>query len=209
MSNGNPRSIVCRLRCWAAILCVATLASSPAQAAFHIWNITEIYSNASGTLQFIEMFDPSGFQNFISNQQIKVSNVGNTQSKTFTIPPESDLPGDSLNHRLLFGTSGLKAAGGPTPDFIIPNNFLFTAGGSIQFFGANSGNYTAMPIDGILSRTWGTNNNAINSPVNYAGQTGTVSAIPEPTSLILTPLAMGLYGLYRRRTRRDTVPVAT
>ena len=41
----------------------ATLISGPAQAAFHLWNIREIFTDASGSLQFIELFCTSSGQN--------------------------------------------------------------------------------------------------------------------------------------------------
>src|SRR5882757_6189738 len=117
-------------------LAAATLSLSSAHAAFHLWTIREIYTDTSGSLQFIELFDFNSGENFVNGMNINVSNVGNSQTHTFTIPGSS-LSGDTANHALLFGTSGLQAHGGPTPDYIIPNGFLFSAGGSISFFGAN------------------------------------------------------------------------
>jgi serralysin len=181
-----------------AIGAATVLFTTPSQGAFHFWAIREIYSNASGTLQFIELFDQSGGQNFVGGTQIQVSNVGNTQMNTFTLPGGS-LPGSTLNRALLFGTTGLQAAGGPTPDYIIPNNFLFSAGGSISFFGSNGGAYTALPTDGFLSRTWG-EGNALNSPQNYAGQTGIV---PEPGTLSLFGLAGMVLWVSRLTLRRS------
>ena len=133
------------------VLCVWI--ARPARAAFHLWALNEIYTNSSGSLQFIEMVDPSGGQQFFGGQQVVVSNSGNTQQHVFTIPNSFDQ--DSFDHSLLFATSGVQAAGGPKPDFIIPSGFLFAAGGSINFFGSNSGAYTSLPTDGNLSRVWG------------------------------------------------------
>lgn len=184
-----------RLLCGMVVLCVLALGATPARAAFHLWQITEIYSNASGTLQFIEMRDDFGFQDFISGQQIQVSNISNTQTNTFTIP--TDTPGPTLGRSLLFGTAGLQAAGGPAPDFIIPNGFLFTAGGTLNFFGLNGGAYTALPTDGLLSRTWG-DGNAINTPTNFRGERGQV---PAPGTMLLAAGAGWLSaGARRRRT---------
>lgn len=176
------------------------LSGSTVRAGFHLWNLNEIYTNSSGSLQFIELFDPMGGQNFVNGFSIMVSNVGNTQTNTFVVPG-NPLAGETLNRSLLFGTAGVQAAGGPAPDYIIPNNFLFQAGGTISFFGANSGPYTALPTDGLNSRTW-TGGNALNSPTNYAGQTGFVNGVPEPSTLVLSSLGVGLYGFARRRWRR-------
>ncbi len=190
---------------WVAVFCTATMNTSPARASAHLWNLQELYSNSSGTLQFIELFTTSATQtNFVTQRQIAVSNVGATLTNTFLVP-QSTLP-NTANRTLLFGTAGLQAAGGPTPDYIIPNNFLFTAGGSIAFFGANGGAYTALPTNGTASRIWATGgNNTVNSPMNFAGQTGVV-VIPEPTSMILVSLALGsIYSVSRRRKAKSIV----
>ncbi|HEY1381938.1 MAG TPA: hypothetical protein VGF55_34385 [Gemmataceae bacterium] len=201
------------LAAWAAVTCAVALIPSPARAAFHLWSIQEVYTNSSGTLQFIELtdtppFDPGppfgGFQNFVNGMTVNVSNTGATQTNTFTVPG-GPLPGDTFGHTLLFGTSGIQAAGAPAPDYIIPDGFLFQSGGSVSLFGGitNSGPYTALPTDGQLSRDWATGLNLINSPTNYAGQTGVITPVPEPSPLLLSPLAAGLGGLLqwlRRRT---------
>jgi hypothetical protein len=102
---------------------------------------------------------------------------------------------------LLFGTSSLQAAGSPAPDYIIQNNFLFTPGGTISFFGANSGPYSALPTDGNLSRTWVGGGNAANSPANFAGQSGHVSA-PEPAfGLMAAAGALGMAFIRRKVAR--------
>ncbi len=185
---------------WAVCLGASTMIATPARASAHLWNITELFSNSSGTLQFIEMFTTStGQSNFLTARSIVVSN--GTSTNTFNVP-STTLAGSTANRSLLFGTSGIQAAGGPAPDFIIPNNFLFTLGGNITFFGAGDGPYTALPTNGTSSRVWGGNvNNLVNSPSNYAGQTGVVG-VPEPTSILLVSLALGsFYSFTRRRMR--------
>src|SRR5436309_315206 len=146
MKSKSSRSRFYRLisRC-AALLVTAMMAKSSAQAAFHLWNIREIYTDGSGSYQFIEFFTSQSSQQFVGGQQVQVSNIGGTQTHTFTIP--SNLPGDTFNHAFLIATSAASAAGAPTPDYILPDNFLFAAGGTISFFGANRGAYSAMPTD--------------------------------------------------------------
>jgi len=169
----------------------------PAQAAFHLWNIREIYTDASGSLQFIELFCNSGSQQFVSGQQIRVTDLSGTTTHTFTLP--SNLPGDTLNRAFLIATTGADAAGAPTPDFVLPANFLFAGGGTISFFGQNSGAYTALPTDGTLSRTW-IGGDAVNSPQNFGGQVGVV-AVPEPAVWALAALGgFGLLVVLRRRS---------
>lgn len=194
-------SVKCATALRGLVVCVAVLAGAmatpSARATFHLWAINEIYTNNTGTLQFIELRDTFGGQNNIGGRQIDVTNLANTITNSFSIPFGDTLPGNTLNRSLLFGTAGLQAAGGPAPDYIIPDSFLFSAGGTINFFGINSGGYTALPTDGFLSRNWGNGANGLNSPTNYAGQTGSV---PNPGVLALAA-AGGVLGLGSRRRR--------
>jgi hypothetical protein len=141
-----------------------------------------LYSDSTGTLQFIELFTAQPSQQLVGSQQIHVSNVGNTETHTFTIP--SHLPGDTANHAFLLGTANISLFGAPTPNYVIPDNFLFIDGGTISFFGTpGSVPYAALPTDGILSRTIPGSVTAPNSPRNFAGQSGSITGIPEPPAV--------------------------
>jgi hypothetical protein len=185
---------------FAIAFAAALIIVPPAPAAFHLWGINEIYTNSTGTLQFIEFFTADDFQQFVNGQNVQSQNVGATITNNFVIP--SDLPGSTTNRHFLIGTAGIAAAGGPTPDYIMPNNFLFAAGGTLNFFGTNGGPYSALPTDGLLSRDWASGTNSLNTPTNFAGGTGTV--VPEPSTLVLSSVGVGLYGVIHRRWRRKT-----
>jgi len=78
--QNSPSPVVSHiLRC--AAVGAAIMITARTQAAFHLWQIREIYSNPNGSLQFIELFCPASSQTFIGGQQISVSGGG-----TFTIP---------------------------------------------------------------------------------------------------------------------------
>src|SRR5262245_9079969 len=104
-----------------AIIACASFAGS-ARGFAHFWEITQIYTNASGTLQYIELFVPFNNEEFTQGQQFNVSNVGDTVTNTFVFP--TNLTPPTANRRMPLGTAGIQAAGAPAPDFIIPNNFL-------------------------------------------------------------------------------------
>jgi hypothetical protein len=213
MSRSKLVSSGCSLLSWVAVFCVATMITSPARAAFHLWSLNELYTNSSGTLQFIELTDPTfGGNQFVNASTMSVSNIGNTMTNMFTFThnlPNNTMPINSLNHKFLIGTAGIQAAGGPAPDFIVPDGFLFQAGGSISYFNA-SGSYTALPTDGTMSRIWGgSTNNAVNSPTNFAGQTGVVMAAPEPASMVLATLAFGSMFCASRRRKAKSSAAAT
>lgn len=207
MPSNKSTSVVRKLIIGTVAFFATTTCTSSARAAQHFWAITELYSNNSGSLQFIEMFTSFGGQNVFTGFQFQVQVSGAGPTHTFNVP-QVNLPGDTTNKFLLFGTAGVAAAGGPTPDYILPDNFLYTGGGSITFFGANSGPYTSLPLDGLMSRDFATGTNfPMNTATNYGLNgpvfTGTVNGVPEPTTMILTPIALGMFGVYRRLSRRN------
>jgi len=147
----------------------AALASGPAAATFHLWFSDELYSNADGSVQFLEMTAETSGQQFLSGHPLITTQGGATH--TFTVP--SDLPGDSSGHRMIFGTQGFANLGVVRPDVIVPNGFFFLGSGTISW-GDDTWNYSGLPNDGrqSLNRDGST---GVNSPLNFAGQTGTVT----------------------------------
>ncbi len=142
----------------------------------HTWRINEIFSNADGTIQFIEMREDNGgeFEGLLRNETIA------SNANVFTIP-RNVLPPTSFKH-LLFATPGFAALpGAPTPDFVIPANFFSVAGDTISYsaYDARAFGPGVLPTDGVHS----INRNlavTVNSPKNYAGNTGSVDASPQP-----------------------------
>ena len=175
------------MRILTAILLAAL--ALPAQATFHLWYVNEVYSNADGSVQFIEMKAAASGQQFIRGHTIRSTSGSTTHSYTFP----NDLPGDSaegmgdpsgyyggyggevLYKTFLIGTQGFAAMNVVAPDFVVPNGFLFPSGGTLVFGeGADTFTYGALPTDGrSLDRN---RNMAQNSPMNFAGASGTVSA---------------------------------
>jgi RTX calcium-binding nonapeptide repeat (4 copies) len=150
--------------------------------AFHLYRINELYSNASGTVQFIELtVGSSNGESFWSGQSITVTQGGVTHRFTFA----QNLPSTATaNTSVLLATQAFADLGLVTPNYIIPANFLFTSGGaSVNFAGVHNVVYASLPQDGVqsLHRAGGTLSEGINSPTNFAGQSGSITpSQPNP-----------------------------
>lgn len=147
------------------------LVANPAGAAFHLWAIDEAFSNADGTVQYVELRALTGGQEFLSGHTIVASGGG--QARSFTFP--RNLAGDTSGRRALVATQGFAALGIVTPDYIVPNGFFAQAGGSIEFAeGSDTWNHGALPSDGrsSLARNGSV---AAASPTNFSGDTGIVN----------------------------------
>jgi len=157
-----------------AVFLAALVATLPARATFHLWAIDEIFSSSNGRIQYIEFVALAGGQQFLNGHTLTASG-GASPPRSFTFP--RDLPGDTLNRRFLVGTASFAALGVVTPDYVVPDGFLAVGAGTLTFGeGADTWNYRGLPTDGrtSLNRDGTT---AVNSPRNFANQTGTLSAI--------------------------------
>jgi hypothetical protein len=166
-------------------LCVAVLAAATsAQAAFHLWEIQEVYSNADGSVQFIEMFNFSNNENFISSYKLETDSDGSFKSYTFPTSIPTEIA--TANKRLLIATPGFAAIANVTPDYTLPSGLFFNPNATnitISFDGSGSllsSMGGTFPKDGALSLTQ--SGTATNSPTNLQGVTGFVNlGGPEPT----------------------------
>jgi len=199
-------------------LVVALYGGETSWAGSHLWTVNELFSNADGTIQFVEMHCPLG-----ANSEVFVNGKNFTSQATggdFTVTGLS-LSNTSDKH-LLFATADFAALpNAPTPDFIIPP-------GSVPFIGIGvnetihycpacgydslSFSAGALPTDGVNSLNFDLTTGT-NSPTNFAGDTGTVNANPVPTVstwglvvLALLVLASGSAVLAHGRARRAPCP---
>src|SRR5438309_723598 len=93
----------CRLLGSVASVGILILAPETADGAFHLWKIDQVYSDASGTVQFVELFTPFDGENvFLSGAMTFASN-------TNTYHFDHDPPFNTGNHHLLLATPGFIA----------------------------------------------------------------------------------------------------
>ena len=156
---------------------------APALAGVHLWRVKEIFSNADGTIQFIELATCCG-----STGEIFVdSQVVSSNSHTFTF--NGNLSGSTLNKHILLATSGFAALpGAPTPDHIIADNFFSTTADTLSFSVYDTLVFSAgqLPTNGVSSLNKDPNDasdttfTASNSPTNFSDGTGSVNASSGP-----------------------------
>lgn len=145
-----------------------------ARADFHDWTITEIYSNADGSVQFIELTCPSSGENFLRGERIWCT--GPNRTNVFTFP--TDLTGNTADAKLLLATPGFASQpGGIVPDYVIPANFLLPGSARLNYANVDILNYTNLPSNGVASMVRSGPrlvNAATNSPENVEGARGSI-----------------------------------
>lgn len=155
------------------------LAALPAAAAFHLWQMNELYTSSDGKVQFLELTALAPSEQFVAGHTLTVTQGGVTRS--MTIP--GNLPGGTSGRRFLIGTesfSVLAVQGGFRPDFVVADGFFFLGNGTLNWAESSDiWNYSGLPSDGTssLNRDGTT---AVNSPMNFAGGTGRVVLAGQP-----------------------------
>ncbi len=177
------------------MVCLAFFGSlaGPALAGSHLWRIHEVFSNGDGSVQFIEMEECCGANNeiFINGRWILSAATGSQ-----LIFPEN-LSGDTANQHLLLATQSFAdLPGAPTPDYIIDPDFLDLNADTLTYWNYTAATFPysagALPTDGSNSLVCLANDfegctmfeTQVNSPTNFAGETGTIDAsLPCPADI--------------------------
>jgi len=150
-----------------SIVIISLFTFANANASFHLFDISEVYSNTDGTVQYIELFSSSSGQQFINNHSIS----SNANNFLFT----SNLPSDSAGKFFLVGTAGVAAATGVTPDYIVSDNFFNTTTDTLNFASVDSVSISNLPTDGVTAlHTLGANTQNAGTPTNFSGNTATL-----------------------------------
>jgi hypothetical protein len=168
------------------------LSFGPAQAAFHLWGVSEVYSSPDGAVQFIELSTTSDFENQLGGHVISCTGPQGTHNFTFTTNLATTA---TANKTILIGTANLAAVpGGVTPNYVLTNTvpFLFLNGNSQIKVGIGGSfelpaAYTNLPSDGDSSLV-GTSSNlsvAVNSPKNFSDQSNTIVPVKFSSSKVI------------------------
>ncbi len=174
---------------------LALCGASAASAGSHLWRFSEFYSSTDRTVQFIEMQEIGGSNDETNLDQHWFTTDGFNQDHAQVLG--NDLPPGTANKKFLVGTESYAALPGvPEPDYVLPDGFLNPSGDTVvwwlyQTIPIPPG---VMPSDGTRSITVVDPNIqnpvydvGINSPSNFAGETGTVvlgAPVPMPPAWI-------------------------
>ena len=199
----------------AALLVALLPGFNTAHATYHTFKFAEIYSNPSGTVQFIELKESLGLNG--QNLETLAPDIL-SGTNDFIFP--NNLPSTATaNKFFLLATAGFEALpGAPTPDYVIPSNFLKVSGGTLQYGTTGPDgvvdltSFAAFPTDGTdgFTRvgTSGSNYSVAAAVAHtFGGATYTIPAsIPEPSTIVeVMVAAVAIQCLRMLRRRRPDV----
>lgn len=192
-----------------ALALALTLASwaAPARASFHLIDVNEVFTNADGTVQYVELIARANSQTNLAPTRLNGLNASGSTT-TLLYDWTAAYPALGAGETVLIATPGFEAVVGFAPDFVMVANSLVSAPdgrvtfaqdtGSIvdavaygAFTGSNTGYGTpaaALPTDGCTSLTRtqaGVSNSAdfgsaLGTPTRNDGTTTTLSCPPPP-----------------------------
>jgi hypothetical protein len=192
--------------CAHVALATTLLCSSTAFAGSHLWRFSEIFSNADGTIQYIEFHESGGSDNEFHMTGKSVDSNANS----YVFP--TDLPGPTANLYFLVGTQAYADLPGvPAPDYVIPTNFFDPSGDtlSIEWYDTVTFSDGDLPTDGVHSMNPDLTS-GVSSPTNFAGETGTVDltsgipVVPWWALALLAAVLVGSVGLVLRQRQQPS-----
>jgi PEP-CTERM motif len=184
-------SIVGIIACFAA-----GLWTQSARATFHVWQINQVYSNAAGSVQYVDFVLPFA----IDDERLVGGHAISAGLNSNSLILDSNLPAMPVaGQHFLVATPDFSALAGIAPDYTLtPAPFFDPSGDTLNWASVDFFTFPALPSDGILALNRD-GSTAINSPTNFAGQIGFV---PEPASWVPWLLGIAVLGEVARRARR-------
>jgi len=174
------------------VLALAALAG-PAGATSHTWRITEVFSDPTGQIQFVELTESIG-----DAGETHMNEVGmflKTIQKIWYLP--RDLVGDTSHAHVLVATPAFAALdGAPAPDYVLEPGFVplfdprfdaLTFGNELNTFSFKLLPVETLPTDGVHALHWDVEGNgpeiAPRTPTNFAGDTWASGVATETISV--------------------------
>ena len=186
-------------------LAASVAVARPAVASFHLWDVDEVFSNADGSVQYVELFDASPGEQFLTGHFLRTQQNGSAL-ETFTF--DKDLlvgPSDSTKNRhFLVATPAFEAAAGIKPDYLLPGPGWIEVGVAdvINYANVDSFSLAGLPTDGVHALFDG-GATGEPTPTNFAGEVGTLD-LPEPAAGLASGAALAaLLVSARHRARRS------
>jgi photosystem II stability/assembly factor-like uncharacterized protein len=164
------------MRALRGLTALALLLVAAAASAFQTFQIEEVYSTADGAVQYVVLRESAA----MNNQQDLAGHVLTVTSgavvKAFAFP--ANLPSAiTANHRVLIATQGFADLGLLAPDYIIPAQFVPTAGGTFNYAGVDQVVFAPLPTDGFYGMARA--GTAVpNYAINFIGQAASVPPMP-------------------------------
>jgi len=159
----------------------------------HTWDVNEAFSNADGSIWFIELREANGTSAERNVGGLLLTSTTNMVSICILSDgAPCSVSGDTANRLILFGNPGYAelaaAQGAPAPDQVVAISPFFNVAGDTLRYNP-TGNYDtwtfgAVPVDGVSSMNRIAPAVAPNTPANYLGATGSVDASSPPPSVV-------------------------
>ena len=134
--------------CLAALTTVPHVASAGTVDSFRI---RQLYSNQDGDYQFIELEEIGGRNDENQFAELTLS-VADSRGVTKTYVFPANLPSAATANKHVLIVSSTHAVAGANHDFIMPDRFLPTGGGTIDFAGIDRWTFGALPRGGEIYR---------------------------------------------------------
>jgi hypothetical protein len=156
-----------------------------AVAGSHLWESWAVYSNADGTIQFVEIKETHGdsFENGLGGHTMISHPSGVSKGM-------HNVTGDTAFTYYLLGTAAYAALPGAPPlDEVLPNNFIAATDTSMEYSFTNTASWTLgqLPTNGVnmLTKTAPLSSlvSQSNFATNFAGVTGCVDPTGTAVSL--------------------------
>lgn len=150
----------------------------PLLAGAHTWDVNEVFVNADGTIWFVELREAGGGNGEVAVGGHDVISLDTLQSFEICLPTGNcNVSGSTGFKFLLFANQAFAdLPGAPQPDQVVAGDVFFDAtGDTVRYDPYDNLVFPALPTDGIQSYNEGIGV-AVNSPTNFAGDTGSVDA---------------------------------